>query len=82
MIVRTSILATRRPIMIHHRPQGFDHDFFRRSCLVSGAAVGGSMLSSVSVPVSEGKSEGTVHADSDEGRAEDASGGKPARLKG
>jgi isoquinoline 1-oxidoreductase beta subunit len=40
--------------MIHHRPQAFDHDFFRRSHVVSNGAVGSSMVLSLSLPLDEG----------------------------
>jgi isoquinoline 1-oxidoreductase beta subunit len=40
--------------MIHHRPQAFDHDFFRRSHLISNGAVGSSMVLSLSLPLDEG----------------------------
>jgi isoquinoline 1-oxidoreductase beta subunit len=46
--------STWRQIMIHHRPQGFDDHLFRRSCLISSAAVGGSMVLSLSLPLGEG----------------------------
>ena len=41
-------------IMIHHRPQGLDHPLFRRSNLISSAAVGGGMMLSLSLPLGEG----------------------------
>ena len=40
--------------MIHHRPQGFDDHLFRRSYLISSAAVGGSMVLSLSLPLGAG----------------------------
>ena len=67
--------------MIHHRPQGFDHEFFQRR-LSSSAADGGSMFSGVSLPASEAETAGTAPAVSDQGRTEDALGGKRARLQG
>jgi isoquinoline 1-oxidoreductase beta subunit len=39
--------------MIHHRPQGFEEHFFRRSCLISSAAVGGGMVLSLNLPSGE-----------------------------
>jgi hypothetical protein len=66
---RLPFWSTRRLIMIHHRPQGFDHDFFPRS-LSGSAAVGGSMASSASWPVSRGNADGAANVDSDGGRAE------------
>jgi isoquinoline 1-oxidoreductase subunit beta len=45
--------------MIHHRPQGFEHHFFRRSYLIGSAAVGGSMVLSLSLPVGEGNVRST-----------------------
>jgi len=41
----------RRPIMIHHRPQGLDHPLFQRSNLMSSAAVGGDMVLSLRLPL-------------------------------
>jgi isoquinoline 1-oxidoreductase beta subunit len=40
--------------MIHHRPQGFDDHLFRRSHLISCAAVGGSMVLNLSLPLGAG----------------------------
>ena len=40
--------------MIHHRPQGFDDHLFRRSYLIGCAAVGGSMVLSLSLPLGAG----------------------------
>jgi isoquinoline 1-oxidoreductase beta subunit len=45
--------------MIHHRPQGFDDHLFRRSYLISCAAVGGSMVLSLSLPLGEGDTGST-----------------------
>ena len=44
--------------MIHHRPQAFDHDFFRRSHLISNGAVGNSMVLSLSLPLDEANAGG------------------------
>jgi isoquinoline 1-oxidoreductase subunit beta len=44
--------------VIHHRPQAFDHDFFRRSCLISCRAVGSSIVLSLSLPLDEGNADG------------------------
>jgi isoquinoline 1-oxidoreductase beta subunit len=44
--------------MIHHRPQAFDHDFFRRSHLISNGAVGSSMVLNLSLPLDEGNAGG------------------------
>jgi isoquinoline 1-oxidoreductase beta subunit len=40
--------------MIHHRPQGFDHHFFRHSHLVIDAAAGGSMVVILGFPLGDG----------------------------
>ena len=40
--------------MIHHRPQGFDDHLFRRSYLIGCAAVGGSMVLNLSLPLGAG----------------------------
>ena len=40
--------------MIHHRPQRFDDHLFRRSHLISCAAVGGSMVLNLSLPLGAG----------------------------
>jgi isoquinoline 1-oxidoreductase beta subunit len=45
--------------MIHHRPQGFDDHLFRRSYLISSAAVGGSMVLSLSLPLGVGDTGST-----------------------
>lgn len=45
--------------MIHHRPQGFDDRLLRRSYLISCAAVGGSMVLSLSLPLGEGNTGST-----------------------
>jgi isoquinoline 1-oxidoreductase beta subunit len=44
--------------MIHHRPQAFDHDFFRRSHLISNGAVGSSMVLSLNLPLDEANAGG------------------------
>jgi isoquinoline 1-oxidoreductase beta subunit len=45
--------------MIHHRPQDFEHHFLRRSYFICSAAVGGSMVLSLSLPLGESSVGGT-----------------------
>jgi isoquinoline 1-oxidoreductase subunit beta len=45
--------------MIHHRPQTVDQDFMRPGYLISSAAVGNSMVLSMSLPVEEWNAGGT-----------------------
>jgi isoquinoline 1-oxidoreductase subunit beta len=43
--------STWRPIMIHHRPQGFDQPLFGRRSLMNSAAVGASMVLGLRLPL-------------------------------
>ncbi len=40
--------------MIHHRPQGLDHDFLQRGYVISSAAVGGSLVLNLSLLLAGG----------------------------
>ena len=49
-------------MMIHHRPQVFEHHFCRRSCVISSGAAGGSMVLSLCLPLDEGNAGGAQNS--------------------
>jgi isoquinoline 1-oxidoreductase subunit beta len=48
--------------MIHHRPQAFDEDFFRRGCLISCSAVGSDMVLSLRLPLDDDQAQWRVNS--------------------
>jgi isoquinoline 1-oxidoreductase subunit beta len=48
--------------VIHHRPQAFDEDFFRRGYLISCGTVGNGMVLSLSLPLDDDKARWRVNS--------------------